>query len=362
MIEIAIRKRVGGFTLAPELCVGQEIVTLFGHSGAGKTLTLEAIAGLIEPDEGTIQLGGSVVFDAARRIRVPPHARNTGYLVQNYALFPHLTVAQNIGYGIAHLPKRERRARIHEFLRLLHLEELEDRRPGEISGGQSQRVALARALARRPPVLLLDEPFAALDPGSRTALRQELRHLARELGLSVLLVTHDLTEAYSMGERMAVIDRGAILQVGPRDEVLNRPRTVRAAELLNVRNILPGRVLDRDGTSMTVETAVGRIEVAHGSGPPGAAVHAAIRADRILLERRERPSAHHTNRLAGTIVSETAYGSSHTLFVRVEGARTEAAHHLEVDVPAHPYEVMGVARQRDWSISIPPDAVHVIDE
>ena len=364
MIWVDIRKQLGDFNLAPVLAVDREITVLYGHSGAGKTLTLEAIAGLLVPDAGRIELDGRVVFDAGSGARVPPHSRNVGYLVQSYGLFPHLSVADNIGYGIPGLSVGERRARINEFVQLLRLEGLEDRKPEHISGGQAQRVALARALVRRPRVLLLDEPFAALDPSVRSVLRDELRRLVGDLGLSALLVTHDLTEAYNMGDRIAVIDQGAVLQIGPRDEVLNRPVSARAAEVVGIRNIVAGRLVASEAAGVVVDTPIGRVTAAGANADlaPPAKVHVAIRSERVLLERRDRPSRHDTNRFAVRIVDEDAFGASHILHVQVEGADPAVAPRLQVDIPAHPYDVMGVASQRNWFITIPPEAVHVIAE
>ena len=239
MIRADIRTLVGSFDLAVDLAVDREITVLYGHSGAGKTLTLEAIAGLLTPREGRIELHDQVVFDSASGINVAPQRRNLGYLVQSYALFPHLTVAQNIAYGIGHLSRAERRGRVEEISGMFGLQDLLDRRPARISGGQAQRVALARALVRQPRVLLLDEPFAAVDSSIRRTLRRELRQLAQRLDLSVVMVTHDLTEAYNVGDRLAVIDRGRVLQAGPRDDVFHRPATARTAELLGVQNIVP---------------------------------------------------------------------------------------------------------------------------
>ncbi len=359
MIRADIRTTVGDFDLAIELEVNREITVLYGHSGAGKSLTLEAIAGLLAPREGRIELDGQVVFDRAARVNVPPQRRHIGYVVQDYALFPHLSVAHNIAYGIAHLPRDQRGARIAQFAQMLDLEDLLDRRPSRISGGQAQRVALARALVREPQVLLLDEPFVAVDSSIRRTLRRELRRLAQELGLSVIMVTHDLTEAYNVGDRIAVIDDGRLLQMGGRDEVFRRPATTRAAELLGVGNLLEGRVVGRDRHHVHVATAIGTVVATSDPGPDGANVRLAIRAEQIFLERTDRPPARHENQFAVTIIDEAAYGFSHSLVVRVDGASPDAPK-LEIDIPAHPYQVLDVPSRRNWRIHIPLEAVHVI--
>ena len=342
-----------------DLVVDREITVLYGHSGAGKTLTLEAIAGLLTPREGRIELHDQVVFDSASGINVPPQRRNLGYLVQSYALFPHLTVAQNIAYGIGHLSRAERRARVEEIAGMFGLHDLLDRRPARISGGQAQRVALARALVRQPRVLLLDEPFAAVDSSIRRTLRRELRQLAQRLDLSVVMVTHDLTEAYNVGDRLAVIDSGRVLQAGPRDEVFHRPATARAAELLGVQNIVPGRIVGGDRDHVHVATALGMIAAQAESRPATDHVQLAIRAEQIILERPDRASTDRENRFRVTIIDEAAFGFSHTLVTRVDDA-APAAPNLEIDVPAHPYQVLDVPARRDWRIHIPPEAVRVL--
>ena len=359
VIRAGIRTTVGSFDLAVDLAVDREITVLYGHSGAGKTLTLEAIAGLLTPHEGRIALHDRIVFDSAAGVDVPPQRRDVGYLVQSYALFPHLTVAQNIAYGLGHLSRDERRGRVERFARMFGVDDLLVRRPARISGGQAQRVALARALVREPRVLLLDEPFAAVDSSNRRTMRRELRQLAQRLDLSVVMVTHDLTEAYNVGDRLAVIDRGRVLQAGPRDEVFHRPATARAAELLGVQNILPGRVVGADGGRVHVATGLGLIEAPAESRPAADHVQLAVRAEQIILERPDRPSAERENRFQVTIIDEAAFGFSHTLVVQVDDA-APGAPTLEIDVPAHPYQVLNVPARRDWRIHIPPEAVHVI--
>ena len=361
MIRAGIRTTVGSFDLAVDLAVDREITVLYGHSGAGKTLTLEAIAGLLTPREGRITLHDQLVFDSSAGVNVPPQRRDLGYLVQSYALFPHLNVAQNIAYGLGHVRRGERRDRVERFAHMFGVDDLLHRRPARISGGQAQRVALARALVREPRVLLLDEPFAAVDSSNRRTMRRELRQLAQRLDLSVIMVTHDLTEAYNVGDQLAVINRGRVLQAGPRDQVFHRPATARAAELLGVQNILPGRIVGADGGRVHVATGLGMIEAQAESRPDSDHVKLAVRAEQIILERPDRPSTHRENRFQVTIVDEAAFGFSHTLVVRVDDAASGAPT-LEIDVPAHPYQVLNVPARRDWRIHIPPEAVHVIAE
>lgn len=359
MIRADIRTTVGNFDLVIELEVNREITVLYGHSGAGKSLTLEAIAGLLKPRDGHIELEGRVVFDRVARVNLPPQRRHIGYVVQDYALFPHLTVGQNIAYGVPDLPRAERCDRIDQFARMLDLEGLLDRRPSRISGGQAQRVALARALVRQPQVLLLDEPFAAVDSSIRRTLRRELRRLAQELSLSVVMVTHDLMEAYNVGDRIAVIDDGHLLQVGPKEEVFHRPTSRRTAELLGVANIVKARVVRTEGNRVVVATEFGHVVSVSEPRPVGDEVHIAIRAEQIFLERSNRLSPRRENQFDVTIVEQAAFGFSHTLAVQMVNAPPDASK-LEIDIAAHPYQVLGVASQCHWGIHIPPESVQLI--
>ena len=331
---------------------------LFGPSGSGKSLTLSAIAGLLRPDDGRIVVGGETLFDRRRGVDLPPERRRVGYVPQGYALFPHLTVARNVTYGLGGLARGEVRRRLDEVLSLLGLEGLADRRPGQISGGQQQRVALARALVVQPRLLLLDEPFAALDAEIRRLLRAELVELQRRLGLSVVFVTHDLGEAHAVGDEVALYDRGVVLQVGRIGDVFARPVSLRAAELTGTRNVLPGRVVDATAEELLVRVGPYELETPLYPFAPGDGVLLCLRPEHALLVRpgSEPHVAPRSNLVRGRIVREVASGAFHTLVMRLEGTDLE----LEVDVPAHPYEVMGVAQQRDWQVSLKRSALHLI--
>ncbi len=359
MIRIDCALTQGSFRLAPRLTVGTGVTVLFGESGAGKTLTLEAVAGLLTPDSGRITLDGRALFDAGQGLDVPPYERRLGYVVQNSALFPHLSVADNVAYGLFDLPRARRRRRVAELLRLLAIDDLADRKPARISGGQAQRAALARALARRPAALLLDEPFAALDEGAAAALRRELRRLVRDLGVPVLMVTHNLAEASYIGDRIAVMDDGQVLQEGERAEVLTRPRTARAARLLGIANVLAGQVVAARPAAV-VRTAVGDLQSDRPAPPGGRAVQAALRADQIILTRPDRPTEPRPNMLTVEIQEEADFGHSLTLTARVLGAPADPAPTLEIQIAPHPYRVLGVAAHRRWRVHIPPEAVHVM--
>ena len=350
-VVVDIRKRLGAFALDVAFEADHETVVLFGHSGSGKSVTLAAIAGLHTPDSGAVSIGGRTVFDAARRIDLPPQQRNVGYVVQHLALFPHLTAAENIAYSLVGWSRADRDARVEELMTLLSLHDLGARLPRQLSGGQQQRVALARALARPVEALLLDEPFSALDEALRGDLRAELLRLRRELAVPVIFVTHDLREAHLLGDRVAVLDGGRVLQFDTRDEVFQRPRSRRVAELTGVRNLFEGRVAD-DGT---VEVD-GLPLCVDASAPRGAVVDLAIRAERCNLRRFDPDDALPENCFVANVVADLAFGNTHSLRLEPEG-RGPA---VEVEVASRPYEVLGVASRARWVVELPAGDLHVM--
>src|SRR5437867_2860995 len=238
MLALAVTKRLPGFTLAVEWRAAEPVVALFGPSGAGKTLTLQCLSGLLRPDSGRIVLNERVFFDGAAGVNLPPPARRLGYVFQGYALFPHLTVAENIAFGLKGLPRGRRRERTAAVIDRLGLGGLERRYPRELSGGQQQRVALGRALAVDPDLLLLDEPLSALDAPLRRQLREELREILSGCGTAAVVVTHDFTEAYRLADRIVVYEDGRIIQSAPRAELLWQPASEAVARIMGLRNVL----------------------------------------------------------------------------------------------------------------------------
>lgn len=231
-IRIDARLAVPGFVLPVSFAIGDELGVLFGRSGAGKSLTLRAIAGLLSPTEGLIELDGQPVFDSTARLDVRPQRRHVGYVSQDLALFPHLTVRGNVEFGLRDRPRAERSARGDELLRALGLEQLADRRVPTLSGGQRQRVALARALAPRPRALLLDEPFSALDAPAREEMRELVKEVRSEFRLPVALVTHDLYEAYTLADRLIIYSEGTVHSGAPCD-LFRSPATPEIERLLS---------------------------------------------------------------------------------------------------------------------------------
>jgi molybdate transport system ATP-binding protein len=224
MLEFRVRKRVGALDLDVALAASDETMLIAGPNGAGKSTLLRLLLGVLRPDSGRIALEGSALFDSSARVDAPPERRRLGYVPQDYALFPHLDVAGNVAFGLAGLRRAERHERVAQWLDRLDLAALARRAPATLSGGERQRVALARALAREPRALLLDEPFASLDPGARRDLRAALRGWLRGWRLPALMVSHDPADA-AAADRIAVLERGRLVQQGTLDELREAPAT-----------------------------------------------------------------------------------------------------------------------------------------
>lgn len=347
--------------VAPRFEAPEGLTVLFGASGAGKTVTLKAIAGLLRPQRGTIRFDGTTFFDATTSVWLPPAKRDISYVPQSLGLYPHMSVAENVAFAIDRRRVGDPRRRVRDVLVLLGIAELADRMPRTLSGGQQQRVALARALARSSRLVLLDEPFSALDESLRSRLRQELLRLRNEFALSVIFVTHDLREAHLLAERLAVFDGGRILQFDDRETVFRRPVNRRVAELTGVANIFRSRVLVDQGATIVVEADGARLTCGRPPGleslAAGTPVDVAIRAERVILRRLESSGGEAgTNLLRGRIAAEFAYGATHTLRMAPIGPGP----HLDVEIAARPYEVLGVATRKDWVIELPPADLHIM--
>ena len=230
-----LSKLVDKFHLQIDLEVADELVVLFGPSGSGKSLFLRLLAGLLTPDDGTVRVGERVLFDRQSGTNQPPQTRRMGYVLQNPALFPHWTVLENIRYGAGEFSRKARHEMAMELMHTFKIEQHKDKHPQQISGGEQQRTALARAIIRKPDVLLLDEPFSALDTPTRVEVGEYVRNIFTKLKIPVLLVTHDIWEASCLADRMAVIVGGRILQQGVPDEILSHPVSEEIARLVRLR-------------------------------------------------------------------------------------------------------------------------------
>jgi molybdate transport system ATP-binding protein len=369
-LEVRLVKRLPGFTLDVEWSAGDGVAVLFGPSGAGKTLTLNCLAGLLEPDAGRIVVGQHVLFDSATGVNVPTQRRSLGYVFQGYALFPHLSVAANIAFGLRGRPRAEVQRRSAEVIERMGLAGLEYRRPHEISGGQRQRVALGRALAPDPAFLLLDEPLSALDVGLRQSLREELAGILSEWHVAAVLVTHDVQEAYRLGDRIVVYEAGQAIQAAPRSELLWQPASERVAGILGIRNVLRGTVVKASHDRIQIRWRGQILESVNSPirsylPDPDTPIAFFIRPEYVRLIRKDRgpaDPAHHMNLLSGQIVRESDFGTTVTLYMKLDvpGRPAQGDYDLEVEVPRLVYEILELARDRRWQLSMHRGSIQVL--
>ena len=295
------------FALDVSLEVPAGITILFGASGAGKTTLLDCLAGLARPEEGRIAVGDELLFDAETEIDLSPQRRRVAYVFQMLALFPHLTVEQNAGYGLASFPSAERRARVLEILKSFRIAHLRRRKPDEISGGERQRTALARSLVTSPRLLLLDEPFSALDAVTKSSLIADLRAWNAERRIPILYVTHSREEVFALGEHVIALENGRILAQGTPQEVLDAPHRKRMAQLAGFENIFDARILELHeghGTMLArIDGGEAALEIPLGDAMPGEQIRIAIRAGDILLANEAPHGLSARNILPGTIAA-----------------------------------------------------------
>ncbi|HWO01713.1 MAG TPA: ABC transporter ATP-binding protein [Blastocatellia bacterium] len=356
---VNIKRSLGGFDLDIGLSAGTEILVLFGPSGAGKTQTLNAIAGLSTPDSGEITLDDETFFrkkPGQASIDTPARRRRVGYVFQQYALFPHLTALDNVAYSLWRKPNSRRRA--SALLERMRLSDHANRFPDELSGGQQQRVAIARALAAEPRVLLLDEPFSALDAAIRERLHEDLRAVQQESGLVVVYVTHNLDDALSVGHRLAVVNGGRVEQIGSIEDVYVRPASSAAMGVLGIPNRMVARaaamtadelILDWDG--LALKAPVQPVQA-------GESLLGYLRPEEIrLLVPASQSPIDAGNRIAGKITSVQVGRSFRIVRVALSNART-----IEVHVPLADSRLQPILETRgDVELEIPRHAIIVLN-
>jgi molybdate transport system ATP-binding protein len=302
-------------------CATGELIVLVGPSGSGKSTILRCIAGLTMPETGSVGFNETAWLDTNLGIHLPPQKRSVGIVFQHYALFPHLSALDNITVVLGEATRTRREERARELLALVNLHGLESRRPNELSGGQQQRVALARSLARDPDVLLLDEPFSAVDQITRRKLQLELARLRQQLEMPIVLVTHDLDEACILADRMCVLHHGQTLQAGTPVEVISRPDSDLVARLVGLTNLFEGEVIDHNSEPQItlLRWANHILECRHRPEfQPGETVSWIIPPQQVILHRRDRPSrGERENPIYGVIRDFVALGGdvSITMFV-----------------------------------------------
>lgn len=356
-LEVTIEKDMAGFGLAVEFIADEAPLGLLGPSGSGKTMTLRAIAGLETPDRGRIALHGHVLFDSEQRIDVPARARRLGLLFQNYSLFPHLTVAENIAFGLRNLADAEKNRRVAEQLAAAHLDSLAERYPATLSGGEQQRVALARALAIEPAALLLDEPFSALDTHLRAALERQLRETLASYNGSTLFVSHNLEEAYRVCDKLVVLSNGKVAAQGPKEEIFRHPPTLEVARVTGCKNFSRARRLS-DGRVEALDWGC-MLRVAQEFAKP--AEHVAIRAHHIRVHpARESAEEHSDNVFPCWLAAMAETPFRVTLDLRIAAPPASPADfHLQAEVFKQEWESFRGLPQ-PWALELAADRLFLL--
>jgi molybdate transport system permease protein len=352
-LEIDLEKRLERFTLRVSLRARRGAVGILGASGAGKSMTLRLIAGVVTPDGGRIVLNGRVLFDSATGENVRCARRRIGIVFQDYALFPHMTVAENVGFGLSALTKPEWRRLVMRHLQRMHIAELAERTPGEISGGQRQRVAIARCMAMEPDALLLDEPFAALDPHLRRQTEEQLRETLAEYQGAVLFVTHDMEEAFRFCSELVVLDAGRVIASGPRNELFERPRSVAAARLTGCKNIVAARRVGVD----RIAVDAWQCELQTASPIPDGLTHVGVRSHQIAFATEVAGE----NTFPGWLVGSSEAPHEMTLYLRLHApAQVGEPAHLQVDLPKDAWRAL-MDRPQPWPVRLAPSRLLLLE-
>jgi molybdate transport system ATP-binding protein len=336
-LSVQVRTRLSpAFELDLAFAAAPGVTIVFGESGSGKTTLLRAVAGLTRPDAGRVAIGDRVLFDSASRVDVPPAQRRVGFVFQHLALFPHLSAAKNIEYGLANRSPDERRQRVESIAKSFRIDHVLDRRPGEISGGERQRVGLARSLVTDPEILLLDEPLSALDHPTQSRIIEDLSAWNDARRIPILYVTHSQREAFALGQRLLLLEGGRIVADGTPEQVMEYPSHERIAQLAGFENVLDASIVDRKadagvmvtrlaGTAVDLETPLSEDGI-------GRSIRVAIRAGDILIATERPQGLSARNQVPGTIASLARQGT----FVRVT---------VDIGVPVDVHVTPGAVQQ-----------------
>jgi molybdate transport system permease protein len=357
-LEVQIEKKLADFTLDVAFQATETPLSILGASGAGKSMLLRCIAGLEKPDRGRVALNDRVLFDAERHVGIPARERRIGMLFQHYALFPHRTVAQNIAFGLHDLGRDEQAARTAALVSRTHLAGLGRRYPRELSGGEQQRTALARALAIQPEALLLDEPLSALDTHLRGQVEAQLQETFASFRRPALLVTHNMEEAYRLGEQLLVLARGRVAAFGAKQEIFHRPPSAEVARLTGCKNISRARA-NEDGTVEALEWSC-RLRLAQ---PPGTAPnYIGIRAHHIDFPEASADASGDPNVFPCWIVRTSETPFRITLFLSLDRERAAAGEfHLQAEVFKEKWERFR-GRPQPWRVRLAPESLFAMPE
>jgi molybdate transport system permease protein len=360
-LEFSLEKGLERFRLQVQLHAGRGAVGILGASGAGKSMTLRLIAGVAEPDGGRIVLNGRVLYDSATGQNVRCALRKIGIVFQDYALFPHMTVGENVGFGLGALSRMERHRVIAQHLQRMHIPELADRYPEEISGGQRQRVAIARCMAIQPDVLLLDEPFAALDPHLRRQTEEQLRETLAEYSGAILFVTHDMEEAFRFCSDLVVLDAGQMIASGPKHEIFERPSSVVVARLTGCKNIVAARRAD----VQRIAVDAWQCELQTSSAVADTLTHVGIRSHQIAVAIEGGPAEDATSAQGNTfpcwLMGTSEAPHEMTLYLRLhQPAQGDDPAHLQVDLPKDSWRAL-MAHSQPWSVRLDPSRLLLLE-
>jgi len=351
-LEVEIERNLENFTLRIALSAGKGSVGLLGPSGSGKSMTLRMIAGVSTPDRGRIVLNGRVLFDSTTGQNIPAAGRRVGLVFQDYALFPHLTVAENVGFGLAHFPRQEKTARMWRQLESMGIAELANRYPSQISGGQRQRVAIAQCLAMEPDALLLDEPFAALDPHLRRRMEEQLRATLAGFSGAVVFVTHDMEEAFRFCSDLQVLDNGRVIASGPKHKLFERPQTVAAARLTGCKNIATATRLSPD----VVQVDAWECRLRTALEVPEALSHVGFRSHQLAFQK-----AGGENTFPCWLVSTSEAPHEMTLYLRLHAEPLPGqAPHLQADVAKDVWRALS-SQPQPWNVTLEPGRLLLLE-